>query len=56
MIEYFLHLPPVSNLKLWISPQIFEKIWNARNGVLRGLGETDSWKNPEVKNLMTLSL
>jgi hypothetical protein len=47
MIEDFLHLPPVSttpvaNLELRISPRIFEKIRNGPNGVLRGLGETDS--------------
>ncbi len=54
MIEDFFQLPPVS--KLWISPQIFEKILNDPNGILRGLGETDSWKKPEVKNLVTLSL
>jgi hypothetical protein len=61
MIEDFLHLPPVSttpvaNLELGISPQIFEKIRNDPNGILRGLGETDLWKKPEVKNLVTLSL
>jgi hypothetical protein len=27
----------------------------ANNGILRGLGETDSWKKPEVENLVTLS-
>ncbi len=27
-----------------------------RNGILRGLGETDSWKKPEVENLVALSL
>ncbi len=32
------------------------KIWNGPNGILRGLGETDSWKKPEAKNLGTLSL
>ena len=47
MIEDFLHLPPVSltpvaNLELRISPLIFEKIRNDPNGILRGLGETDS--------------
>jgi hypothetical protein len=47
MIEDFLHLPPVSltpvaNLELGISPRIFEKIRNDHNGILRGLGETDS--------------
>ncbi len=61
MIEDFLHLPPVSltpvaNLELGIPPRIVEKIRNDPNGILRGLGETDSWKKPEVKNLVTLSL
>jgi hypothetical protein len=47
MIEDFLHLPPVSltpvaNLKLRISPRIFEKIRNDPFGILRALGETDS--------------
>ncbi len=61
MIEDFLHLPPVSltpvaNLELRISPRIFEKIRNDPNGILRGLGETDSWKKQEVKNPVTLSL
>jgi hypothetical protein len=60
---YFLtpvaNLPPVSlipvvNLELRISPRIFEKIRNGPNGILRGLGETDSWKKPEAKNLVTL--
>jgi hypothetical protein len=35
-------LTPVANLKLRISPQIFEKIRNDPNGILGGLGETDS--------------
>ncbi len=48
MIEDFLHLPPVSltpvaNLELRISLRIFEQIRNDPNGVLRGLGETDSY-------------
>ncbi len=47
LIEDFLHLPPVSttpvvHLELRISPRIIEKIQNGFNGVLRGLGETDS--------------
>jgi hypothetical protein len=47
MFEDFLHLPPVSltpvaNLELRISPRIFEKIRNYPNGILMGLGETDS--------------
>ena len=61
MIEDFLHLPPVSltlvaNLKLRISPQMFEKIRNDPYGKLRGLGETDSWKKPEVENRDTVPL
>ena len=61
MIEDFFHLPPVSTTpvvhpELLISPQIFEKIWNGPNGIPKGLGETDSWKKPEVENLVTLSL
>jgi hypothetical protein len=47
LLEGFFHLPPVSltpvaNLELRISPRIFEKIRNGRNGIIRGLGETDS--------------
>ncbi len=47
-LKIFVHLPPVSttlvvHLELQISPRIFEKIWNCRNGILRCLGETDSW-------------
>jgi hypothetical protein len=33
---------PVVNLELRISPRIFLKIRNGPNGILRGLGETDS--------------
>ncbi len=36
--------------------QIQDKIRNGPNGILRVLGETDSWKKPEAKNLVTLSL
>jgi hypothetical protein len=41
------NLPPVSlipvvNLELRISPRIFEKIRNGPNGILWGLGETES--------------
>jgi hypothetical protein len=46
----------VANLELRISPRIFEKIRNYPKGILRGLGETDSLKKPEVENLLTLSL
>jgi hypothetical protein len=61
MIEDFLHLPPVSltpvaNLEQRISPRIFEKIRNGPNGTLKGLGETDSCKKPEFKNLVTLAV
>jgi hypothetical protein len=60
-LEGFFRLPPVSlipvaNLELRISPRIFEKIRTDPNGIIRGLGETDSRKNPEAKNLVTLSL
>jgi hypothetical protein len=46
LLEDFFHLPPVSltpvvYLEPRISPRIFEKIRNGRNGILRGLGETD---------------
>ncbi len=49
-------LTPVANLELRISSRIFEKIRNNPNGIIRGLGETDSRKKPEAKNLVTLSL
>ncbi len=35
----------VVHLDLWISPQIFEKIWNDPDVIFRGLAEDDSWKN-----------
>ncbi len=61
LIEDFSHLPPVSltpvvNLELRISPRIFQKIRKGPNGILWGWGETDWWKKPEAKNLVTLSL
>ncbi len=42
----------------WLAniPRIFDKIWNGLNGILWVWGETDSWKKPEEKNLVTLSL
>ncbi len=46
----------VVHLELQISPQIFEKIWNGSNGIIRGLGETDPCRKPEVENLVALSL
>jgi hypothetical protein len=47
LIEDFFHFPPVSltpvaNLELRISPRIFEKIRNGPDGIMRGLGKTDS--------------
>jgi hypothetical protein len=48
-------LTPVANLELRISPRIFEKILNGLNGILWGWGETDSWKDPEAKNLVPLN-
>ncbi len=51
------NLPPVSLMHLELrSLQIFEKIRNDPNVIIRGLGEGDSWKKPEAKNLVTLSL
>jgi hypothetical protein len=49
-------LTPVANLELRISPRIFEKIRNSPKVIIRGLGETDSRKKTEAKNLVTLSL
>ncbi len=49
-------LKPVVHLDLRISPRIFEKIRNDAKVIIRGLGEDDSWKKPEAKNLVTLSL
>ncbi len=37
-------LTPVAHLDLRIFPQIFEKIRNDPNVIIRGLGEGDSWK------------
>jgi hypothetical protein len=61
LLEGFFQLPPVlltpvANLELRISPQIFEKIRNDPNGIIRRLGETDSRKKPEAKSLVILSL
>jgi hypothetical protein len=49
-------LTPVVHLDLRISPRIFEKIRNDPNVIIRDLGEGDSRKKPEAKNLVTLSL
>ncbi len=34
----------------------FEKIQNGPNGILRGPGDTDLWKKPEVEILVSDSL
>ncbi len=50
------NLPPVSlilvvHLDFWISPRIFDKIWNDPDVIFRGLGEDDLWKkNLKQKN------
>ncbi len=49
-------LTPVVHLDLRISPRLFVKVWNDPNVIFRGLGAGDSWKKPEAKNLVTLSL
>ncbi len=40
----------------WLISANFKKILNGPNGILWGWGETDAWKKPEAKNLVTLSL
>ncbi len=42
-------LTPLINIHLWISPQIFKKIWNGPNGIFRSPGKTDTWKNLKLK-------
>ncbi len=49
-------LTPVVNLDLRISPRIFKKVRTDPNVISRGLGEDNSWKKPEERNLVTLSL
>ena len=44
------------NIHLQICPRIFKEIWNGPKEILMGPGDTDSWKKPEVKNLVTDSL
>jgi hypothetical protein len=61
LIEDFFNLPPVSttavaHLELEISPRIFKKMQNGPYEIFRGMGETDSWKQTEVENLVALSL
>ncbi len=47
---FVLFVADIVDKYLQISPQFFEKIRNGSNDILRGLGETDSWKKPEAKN------
>ncbi len=49
-------MTPGINIHSRISPQIFEKIRNGPNGVLRGPGDTDLWKKLEVGYLVSDSL
>ncbi len=49
-------LTPLINIHSRISLRIFEKIRNDPNGILRGPGDTDLWKKPEVENLVSDSL
>ncbi len=49
-------LTPVVHLDLRISLRIFGKIQNDPNVIIMDLGEGDSCKKPEAKNLVTLSL
>jgi hypothetical protein len=46
-------LTPVIALYFRISPRIFVRIRNGPNGTLRGPGETNSRKKPEVENLVS---
>ncbi len=60
LIEDFFHFPPLSmtpvvQLELRISLRFFENIWNSPNAIIRGLGETDPCRKPEVKNLVAPS-
>ncbi len=47
---------PRSHLRIWITPQIFKKVWNPFKGCLTGLGKVVWWKKAEWKRLVTLSL
>jgi hypothetical protein len=44
------------NINSRISPRIIEKIQYGPNGILGGLGDTDSWKKTEIENLVSDSL
>ncbi len=49
-------LTPLTNIHSRLSPRIFEQIRNDPNGILRGPGDTDLRKKPEVENLVSDSL
>jgi hypothetical protein len=49
-------LTPLNNIHSQLSPRIFEKKLNDPNDILRGQGETDLRKKPEVGNLVSDSL
>jgi hypothetical protein len=46
----------VINIHSRLSPRIFEKNRNDPNEILRGPGDTDLGKKPEVENLVSDSL
>jgi hypothetical protein len=46
----------VVHLDFGIFSANFQKVWNDPYVIFRGLGEHDSWKKPEAKNPVTLSL
>jgi hypothetical protein len=49
-------LTPLNNIRSLLSPRIFEKNQNDPNGILRGQGDIDLRKKPEVENLVSDSL
>jgi hypothetical protein len=49
-------LTPLNNIHSRLSPRIFEKNQNDPNDILRGQGDTDLGKKPEVENLVSDSL
>ncbi len=46
-------LTPLYNIHSRLSPRIFEKNRNDPNGILRGQGDTDLRKKPQVENLVS---
>jgi hypothetical protein len=47
---------PMLHLDLQIYLRLFEKNLNSPYEILGVLGETDSWKKPEVENLVVMSI